>query len=205
MKKKSHQKTVRIINFVLISFLALIITHNSYGNINYQNLKWEALIPDEDLILLLDPPEFLQTVGEGSQGDIRSNDLSSTVEEALLLLERPLTEHEQNYIDVLKSTNVNDEYHNKSVRMAGFVVPVEFNDKQKVTEFFLVPYYGACIHLPPPPPNQIVYITYSEGLSIKSLSKPYVIEGSLSTTLIENNLAMAAYSMNADNIKRYRQ
>ncbi len=43
------------------------------------------------------------------------------------------------------------------VRMPGFVLPLEYSGK-KVSEFLLVPWVGACIHTPPPPPNQIVHV-----------------------------------------------
>ena len=48
-----------------------------------------------------------------------------------------------------------EEYNGKQVKLPGFVVPLEYSDKGRVKEFLLVPYFGACIHYPPPPPNQI--------------------------------------------------
>lgn len=45
----------------------------------------------------------------------------------------------------------------QNVRMPGFVLPLEYSGK-KVSEFLLVPWVGACIHTPPPPPNQIVHV-----------------------------------------------
>lgn len=50
----------------------------------------------------------------------------------------------------------------KTVRVPGFMVPLEERE-QAVTEFLLVPYIGACIHVPPPPPNQIVHVKMAEG------------------------------------------
>ncbi|MGL4829805.1 MAG: DUF3299 domain-containing protein, partial [Vibrio sp.] len=51
---------------------------------------------------------------------------------------------------------VRTELNGSRVKIPGFVIPLE-GDDQKVTEFLLVPYFGACIHVPPPPPNQIIY------------------------------------------------
>ena len=56
-----------------------------------------------------------------------------------------------------------EELNGQQVRMAGFALPLEFSG-EKVTEFLLVPWVGACIHTPPPPPNQIVYVRFDEGI-----------------------------------------
>ncbi|MBK8162824.1 MAG: DUF3299 domain-containing protein [Gammaproteobacteria bacterium] len=56
-----------------------------------------------------------------------------------------------------KEAPVLSALHNQTVKLPGFVVPLE-GDGQVVNEFLLVPYYGACIHVPPPPANQIVNV-----------------------------------------------
>jgi hypothetical protein len=48
------------------------------------------------------------------------------------------------------------------VRIAGYVVPLQ-NDKEGLKEFLLVPYFGACIHMPPPPANQILWVKLVRG------------------------------------------
>ena len=55
----------------------------------------------------------------------------------------------------------------KTVRMPGFVLPLEYAGK-KVSEFLLVPWVGACIHTPPPPPNQIVHVRMAKGAEFES-------------------------------------
>jgi len=51
----------------------------------------------------------------------------------------------------------------KSVKIPGFAVPLEGDDGfEYIKEFLLVPYYGACIHVPPPPPNQVIHIILDE-------------------------------------------
>ena len=54
------------------------------------------------------------------------------------------------------------------VRLPGYVVPLDF-DGSKVTGFLLVPYMGACIHVPPPPPNQIVYVHTKEPIEVDEI------------------------------------
>src|SRR5206468_7419214 len=62
---------------------------------------------------------------------------------------------------------VNPALDGKVVKLPGYVLPIEFNGKQ-VTEFLLVPWVGACIHTPPPPPNQIVHVKTDKPLDRKS-------------------------------------
>lgn len=68
----------------------------------------------------------------------------------------------------------------KRVRIAGFVVPLERNDKG-VTEFLLVPYFGACIHTPPPPANQIVHVLPKAPVPPEKAIFPLYVTGTLKT------------------------
>jgi hypothetical protein len=54
-------------------------------------------------------------------------------------------------------TAIVEDLNGRIVRMPGYLLPLDVIGA-KVTEFLLVPYIGACIHVPPPPPNQIVYV-----------------------------------------------
>ena len=66
-----------------------------------------------------------------------------------------------------QSFDVNPEYLGKRIVLPGFIVPTAYNEEREVTEFFLVPFFGACIHVPPPPPNQIApfMLPLSKGFS----------------------------------------
>ena len=65
------------------------------------------------------------------------------------------------------------------VRMPGYALPLEASDAG-VREFLLVPYVGACIHVPPPPPNQIVYVEIDKPYDVESLYEPIWITGRIS-------------------------
>lgn len=43
------------------------------------------------------------------------------------------------------------------IRIGGFIIPLD-SDHGAVTEILLVPYFGACIHAPPPPANQVIHV-----------------------------------------------
>ncbi len=60
----------------------------------------------------------------------------------------------------------------QQVKLPGYIVPLEVNEEGRTTEFLLVPYYGACIHVPPPPPNQIVHIFSEMGVRVEDSTSP---------------------------------
>jgi hypothetical protein len=159
----------------------------------YQALEWIALMPQEDLDALMNPPEFLSDIQDGSQQD--SLDNFATIS--------PEDQKTQRYQQALHSTQVIKTYDNKAIRLPGFIVPLQSNEKQEVTEFFIVPYFGACLHMPPPPPNQIIYAVLEKGLKLDNLYDAFWFEGVLSTELIENELGASAYRLRLDHITPY--
>ncbi len=76
--------------------------------------------------------------------------------------------------------SVRQELNGSQVKIPGFVVPLE-GDEEKITEFLLVPYFGACIHVPPPPPNQIIYVKFPQGAPIQQLWDVIYVIGTLKT------------------------
>jgi len=66
-------------------------------------------------------------------------------------------------------------------------VPLEYIH-QNIKEFLLVPYHGACIHVPPPPLYQIVHVTSTEGFQIKKLFDSVLVTGTLETILTSTRL-----------------
>lgn len=172
---------------------------------SFTSIKWVDLIPKNELETLLNPPESLMSIPDGSAEDVIPNSLDQAVENAIEASKAPPTPEEQAYFAALKSTNINADFSNKDIRIPGFIVPVEYSDNQVITEFFLVPYFGACIHVPPPPPNQIIYIKYPQGLKLDVLYDPFWIEGKLQTEITQNDLALAAYSITAEAVKPYTE
>ncbi len=83
----------------------------------------------------------------------------------------------------------------KLVRVPGFIVPLE-DSATEATEFLLVPYQGACIHVPPPPPNQIVHVMMAKGKKIKfTMWDPYWIEGRLKIETVESPYGEVSFSL----------
>jgi hypothetical protein len=91
----------------------------------------------------------------------------------------------------------------QDIRLPGYIVPLEVNEEGRTTEFLLVPYFGACIHVPPPPSNQIVHVKSEVGVKVDELYQPYWIEGAMQVKASTSELADAGYQMEADKIYLY--
>ena len=99
--------------------------------------------------------------------------------------------------------NTVKELNGKSIRLPGYTVPFEYGSKAEVTEFLMVPYFGACIHAPPPPPNQTVFVTTDEPILLKDLAQAVWVEGILTAETQESELADAAYTLKLTHIEKY--
>jgi hypothetical protein len=88
----------------------------------------------------------------------------------------------------------------KRVRIGGYVVSLDF-DATRVKEFLLVPFVGACIHVPPPPANQIVYVKSEQGFDVSGTFDPVWVTGTLKVTPAHTGLAEAGYSLVAEKIE----
>lgn len=91
----------------------------------------------------------------------------------------------------------------QQVKIPGYIVPLEVNEEGRTTDFLLVPYYGACIHVPPPPSNQIVHVSSELGVKVEELYQPYWIEGPMQVKATSSELADAGYQMEAQKIYVY--
>ncbi len=161
--------------------------------VEYAEVEWTDLMPKDDLDALLAPPEYLNDIADGSQQD----------SVAALNQKESVDAQTKRYRDALSSTRVMQEFNGKQIRIPGYMVPLEQNEEREVTAFFIVPYFGACLHMPPPPPNQILYVQYEEGIALEALQQPFWFEGTLTVALNENALGTSAYTLNIDDYRLY--
>lgn len=98
---------------------------------------------------------------------------------------------------------VNPELISAKIRLEGFAVPLDM-EGALVRRFLLVPYFGACIHMPPPPPNQIVSVTLADPLRLPSLDAIIAVEGTLVAERSETRVAGAAYALREARARRRR-
>lgn len=143
-------------------------------------LDWDDLMPEG---YQLDKTEVL---GDGDYSEV--NDFSPEGQRLMDLLQQAL-----NQAPPVEALN------GQQVVLAGFMVPLQ-RKGTRVTEFFLVPYYGSCIHTPPPPANQMVRVLMEEGSRFNRLFTTVRVEGRLQLDYTEHRLGTSAYTLQAEDI-----
>jgi hypothetical protein len=85
------------------------------------------------------------------------------------------------------------------------MVPLE-DDADEVTEFILVPFAGACIHVPPPPPNQMIYVKLTHNQKAKmSFTEPILVTGHLHVITVQSPYGDISFNMDGDAVRPYEQ
>lgn len=144
----------------------------------FEEIQWEDLIP----------PGF------------SGADISARFDERIAAVEPGSPEADEVFAELqaeYENQPVNAELAGDAVQLAGFVAPLTYTG-ELVTEFLLVPYFGACIHVPPPPVNQTVMVTLQEGqgLTIDEAWGPVWVTGTLTIEGADTDLASAGYTIN---------
>ncbi|MHA7876184.1 DUF3299 domain-containing protein [Roseivivax sp.] len=103
-----------------------------------------------------------------------------------------------------QSTGIRTDWNGAIVRMSGFVVPID-QRATGVTAFILVPYVGACVHVPPPPANQLVFVTTETPYETSGLFEAVTVTGMFGTAATSTQLAEIGYALSADEIRPYRR
>ncbi len=107
-------------------------------------------------------------------------------------------------LPLAQQNNAARKLDGKMVSIPGFMVPLE-DDLSQVTEFLLVPYAGACIHVPPPPPNQMVYVKMNGDSKIHvTFTDPIVVTGQLKISTVVSPYGDVSYDMVGISVKPYK-
>lgn len=107
--------------------------------------------------------------------DLLKKDLVAKFPDAVIIADEVVELNAR--LDLLDETP-NVSLNGKFIRLPGYVLPLDF-DGGKTIEFLLVPFVGACIHVPPPPPNQIVHVKFQGGFKSQGLYTPVYVTGRL--------------------------
>jgi len=170
-------------------------------------LVWEDLMPEgEDKLLAELYTEFYEdqerqfreqmTLAQAakSETDISSEgDIISMIDEGSA----------QDTMDQIGTYNVVEDLDGARIRLPGYVVPLDFNAASEYNEFLLVPYFGACLHTPPPPPNQIVFIKSDPATKIGNIYEPVWVEGVMKTGKFGSDLGNSAYELTLAKLEPY--
>lgn len=165
-------------------------------------------------VLLLVPLMFVEiaqaaeTKGEktASAREVTWDDLMPPVDQEIV---RKYEAEEISYEEALeymvKLGEIPVESLNQSrVRIPGYLVPLNIDKNQMATELLLVPGLGACIHVPPPPPNQTIYIRYDKGIKVTEAGyTPYWLEGVIKVERHKSEYTEVVYAMVVDSIREF--
>ncbi|WP_417228167.1 DUF3299 domain-containing protein [Amphritea sp.] len=173
----------RLMLFITMLTLAGFLQAATINGKTVEDTEWDSLMPaDYSLDAIFDTTQF------GSLDDYD-----------------PLAEIKlKAMMEALSSAPVVQEMDGKMIRIPGFVVPL-VEEGMAVTEFFLVPYFGACIHVPPPPSNQMIHVTFEPGTQVENLYDAVWISGELKVATVAHELGTSGYTMEAYKIEPYTE
>ena len=145
------------------------------NNKNYRELDWKELAPDTDsedkLIAKYQP--LIDKIPEGGK-------------DAKPIYDKMLAE--------FNALPANPKLDGQKIKIPGYVTVLE-QKKGLVKEFLLVPYFGACIHVPPPPLNNtlLIKLKKNQRLHLDDVYSPVWVKGIIHTETSKTDLASAGY------------
>jgi hypothetical protein len=217
-----------IINLAILSLLIVSIAVPSVA-IQYKQIGWQDLIkkvefddPFETLtsdqlvdLGMVARVRQLQAAGRDvSEGTIKEmEEATSRLEKAAVDIDGLLARRvEIRELRRQRAHAVVEDLNGQQVGMPGYALPLEYSGTQ-ITEFLLVPWVGACIHTPPPPPNQIVYVRLNEGIESQGRFTPVWVTGEMTVKAATKNLFLVdgsagidvGYALRANDVQPYKQ
>lgn len=191
-----------------------------------REIQWQDLIPTD-----LQAADPLVNLSEEDQGMVNwilymretmPKEISPEDQELVDQMNRAIPDLKAKGIDIDKvsawrrelNTSIAPELDGKKIRLAGYLLPLDVSGNS-VKEFLLVPYVGACIHVPPPPPNQIVHVIMG-GKTVYSSDKlfdPVAVTGVLTGKSATKGLFLSdgsddvsiGYTMDAQHVESYME
>jgi hypothetical protein len=155
---------------------------------DYQVTRWQALVPED-----WDPYALFERLTEGRGGALPESDDTPQARE----LNRKLRE-------LWDRAPTLPALDGARTRLAGYVVPLE-DSQRGLKEFLLVPYYGACIHSPPPPANQIVHVVMDRPVpKLRSMDAVWVV-GTLRVMRQDSEMGVSGYQLRGVGLAPYER
>ncbi len=165
----------------LILCLALLLAPPLQAAPPWPEIKWEELVPK----------------GWDPSGEFKNLDLSKMQDTDPRAIEA---------LDKLKqlwdNAPAEPALNGRKGRIAGFALPLE-RKGDKVIEFLLVPYLGACIHTPPPPANQIIHAKSAKPLTGVKMMEPFWVYGTFAVQRATTDWGVAGYRLTVDKVEPY--
>lgn len=168
---------------ILCAALALVATVPALAADAFAEIRWEELVPK----------------GWDPSADLRGMDLGKLQDSdprAMEALEKLRAAWD--------AAPLETSLAGRRVRLPGFAIPLEAKG-EKISEFLLVPYFGACIHTPPPPANQIVHVVSPKPLPRMRSMDAVWVSGTLSLQGAATPWGRAGYRLTVEKVAPYEE
>jgi hypothetical protein len=147
----------------------------------YTKIKWTDLLPKD-----WKPAQVLKSL---NFDDMDDND--PRIEKAL-----------EQYKKLWEEAPANTSMEGQKIKIPGYVVALDF-ESRNIKEFLLVPYFGACVHMPPPPSNQTLFVRAKKALKNIYTMDTVWVSGTLKIQHMSSDVGAASYELSADKIEVY--
>ncbi len=147
----------------------------------YEQLAWEELIPK----------------GWDPMAKFKERNLGTLLDSSAQALDML-----KELREVLDNAPTIEALNGRKVRLPGYVVPLEVT-AAGMREFLLVPYFGACIHTPPPPANQIIHVKSDKPVKGIASMEAVWVEGTLSTGQSKTDMGASGYALSLASVEAY--
>lgn len=164
-----------------------IVDSNKPRQLLFKQVEWIDLVPDD-----YRPDEVLADY-------FKKYDLDNLEDSDPIVLEL-----QQKLKVLLASSPVNEQIDGQKIKLAGYILPLEY-DGMSTSEFLLVPYFGACIHTPPPPANQTIYVKTEKPIEIDGLYDAVWVSGEIKIEHKVSEYTDSGYLMLAKTIEEYSE
>lgn len=149
-------------------------------------LNWEDLIPDD----FVQPENPFATMSQEKIDKLMDGSEESEAEIARLQ-------------DAFNYAPVVDNLDGKRIKIPAYITPLEYNPDQKMNEFLLVPYVGACMHTPPPPANQVVHAKVKAAIEQRGMNEAVWAIGVIRAKTTKSDLAESGYQLEVEEVLPY--
>jgi hypothetical protein len=155
----------------------------SGNNSAFREISWDDLIPTD-----WHPEAFL--------ADLNLDELQDADPRASEAMQRMREEWDR--------APVVERLAGARVRIPGFLVPLE-TDGEQIREFLLVPYFGACVHVPPPPANQLIHVIPDKPVPAGWNMLPVWVEGVMAVGRVDSEMGVAGYQLRGTKVEEYTE
>ena len=193
-----RQAAVAVGVLVLVALAASALLPVPKGGIDFRSLGSAASEPSAQVFRQtgwweLGPPDW-DPYKEVRELQRNASTLVDSDTRALALLKKTR--------EIWDNAPINPAMDGAFVRIPGYVVSLD-EDKGKLKEFLLVPYFGACIHTPPPPSNQILHVTMQEPVRGLRSMDTYWVSGKLTAARSDTSMGVSGFTLDASSLERY--